>query len=187
MAIGFVTTSAYKFSKLNEVWQTSNDLPPLEQIVANTPEIQSDNNHEVAAYSAQWAAHHWQRPMIKEDVGLYLHALGGFPGPYLKHVETWLRTDGLLQLMTKAIDRSAHYQLSIGYCEPDGEPQVFSVDIPGHIITEPRGGGAMQTDQLFVVDGHTLTIAEELAQDCFQRPTDHYQQLIKWLQPKLSV
>ena len=50
----------------------------IEQLPKETPEIQAKTNREVAEFSAQWAANKFGLPVIKEDVGMYIEALGGF-------------------------------------------------------------------------------------------------------------
>ena len=51
-----------------------------------TPEIQSYNVEDVSAYSALYAAKELNKPVIKSDVGYFIPALNGFPGPFVKYI-----------------------------------------------------------------------------------------------------
>lgn len=50
----------------------------------DTPEIQSHDVEDVSKYSAIYAANKLNKAVIKSDVGYFIEALNGFPGPLFK-------------------------------------------------------------------------------------------------------
>ena len=104
MKVTFVTGNMGK-------WEIGRDIfarygLELAQAKMETPEIQSLDVTEVAAYSAQYAAKKLNTPVIKSDVGYYIPALGGFPGPFIKYINQTLSDKDLLRLMKGVKDRS---------------------------------------------------------------------------------
>lgn len=175
----FITTNDYKFKRFTE----SAGLEGFEvlQLKEETPEIQATNNRQVAEYSAKWAADKFQRAVLKEDVGIYIHAYKGFPGPYLSQIEKQLETEGFLRLLTDATDRSAYWEYAIAYCEPGQEPVSFYTQHKGSYANEARGQSGWYTDKMFVPEGQPKTVAELLDADEYVRDEKHYEQLRSFL------
>lgn len=172
--IYFVTTNNYKFKKFSQ----SLDLQyiELEQLSEETPEIQAGNNQEIAAFSAEWAANKFNLPVAKEDIGLYIETLKGFPGPYLNQVEKWIETDGFIDLMRSKDNRSAYWEYAISYCEPGKAPVTFSTHQKGSVAPEARGKSGWYADKIFIPAGQDKTIAELLDENKYVRNEDHYSQ-----------
>lgn len=182
--IYFVTQNNYKFQKFQEA--ISEPFFQFEQLSLATPEIQAENNRRVAEYSAQWAASDQGKSVICEDVGLYIKAYGGFPGPYLSQVEKWLKTPGFLKLMAGEKDRSAYWEYAVAYCEPGKQPVSFHTIHTGNIALEARGVDGWYADKVFIPDGKTETIAQLLDNKLYQRNKDHYEKLAEYLKSNLT-
>lgn len=69
-------------------------------------EIQAEDVELIARHKAAQAYARATRPIIVEDSGLFVDALSGFPGPYLKAVMTTVGTGGLLRLLDGKYDRN---------------------------------------------------------------------------------
>ena len=162
-------------------------LEPLGYTVDNikieTPEIQADDVSEVAKYSAKWAANELGVPVLKNDSGLFVNALSGFPGVYTHYVDDTLGVDGLLKLMDGIEDRSAYFKESIAYCEPGGEPIVFEGITKGKIDTKKSGTYGWSWDFVFIPDGEEQTLG------CFPDDErwkfwslDAYKELVKYIE-----
>lgn len=63
------------------------------------PEIQADTIEEVAKCSAEFATKTLNCAVLKNDSGLVIPALNGFPSAYTHYVEDTLGEDGILKLM----------------------------------------------------------------------------------------
>ena len=78
-------------------------LGPLGYSVNNvkidTPEIQADDVTDVAKYSAKWASEKLKCDVLKNDTGLFVEGLKGFPGVYTHYASDTIGEDGLLKLM----------------------------------------------------------------------------------------
>ena len=117
-----------------------------------TPEIQSRDNAEVAAYSAQYGANKLNRPVIKMDSGFFIDALNGFPGPFVKYVDTQIGAELFLKLLKDIKNRNANIKHSLAYCEPNGEPIVFNGGCDGTIVEEVRSESGSFIDKLFIAN-----------------------------------
>ena len=177
--IYFVTTNNYKFQKCRTYFESEN--LDIVQLSIETPEIQAADNKTVAEYSAKWAADKYRTPVLKEDIGLYIEALSGFPGPYLNHVEKWIDTAGFLSLMANKENRNAYWEFCIAYCEPSEKPVSFSTFPNGTIAHEAKGSGGWIADKVFIPMGNLQTIAELLDEKKFKRDQSHYRALKDYL------
>ena len=179
MIIYFITTSTYKFGQFcSSIKIRGVEFKKLKKVI---PEIQAKSNGEVAEFSASWAANNYGFPVIKEDVGLYIDALSGFPGPYLSQVEKWIRKEGLLRLMTRIKNRKAYWEYAIAYCEPGRKAVSFSTIQWGVISEKARGKGGYDSDKIFIPNDSNKTIAELIDVGRYVRNDVHYHQLGNYL------
>ncbi|MFL5658311.1 MAG: non-canonical purine NTP pyrophosphatase [Ktedonobacteraceae bacterium] len=176
----FLTTNAYKFKKFSELTHSQSIL--IEQLSEVTPEIQAKNNREVAEFSAKWAADKFGLPVIKEDVGMYIEALGGFPGVYLNQIENWIGSEGYLRLLKGIHNRSAFWEYAIAYCEPDIEPVSFYTYQHGGISTEIKGESGYYADKIFIPKDCKKTIAELLDSGTYIRNDSHYIEMLSYVE-----
>ena len=131
----------------------------VDNVKMETPEIQADDVVEVSKYSASWAAEKLQKPVLKNDTGLFVNALKGFPGVYTHYADDTITEDGLLKLMKGVSDRSAYFKESIAYCEPGKEPVVFVGITKGKIATRKSGKYGWTWDHVFIPDGESKTLS----------------------------
>ena len=111
----------------------------IDNIKMETPEIQADDVTDVSKYSAKWAAEKLGVPVLKNDSGLFVNSLKGFPGVYTHYADDTIGEEGLLKLMEGIEDRTAYFKESIAYCEPGKEPVVFEGLTKGRIDTKKSG------------------------------------------------
>ena len=126
-------------------------------------EIQSDDLVEVARFASADAAKNYQRPLIVEDTGLFIDALGGFPGPYASFVFRSIGSEAILRLLRGGggeEERRATFRSAVAYCEPGGVPRVFSGSILGAIAKKAAGRGGFGFDPIFIPAGQVLTLAQ---------------------------
>ena len=157
----------------------------VDNIKMETPEIQADDVSDVAKYSAKWAANELNKAVLKNDSGLFVKSLNGFPGVYTHYVDDTLGVDGLLKLMEGIEDREAYFKESIAYCEPGKEPIVFEGYTKGRIDTKKSGTYGWSWDFVFIPDGEDKTLG------CFPDDErwkywslDSYKKLVEYLEKK---
>jgi XTP/dITP diphosphohydrolase len=122
----------------------------------DTPEIQSLSVEEVALYSAKYAAAKLGAAVIKSDVGYYIPALGGFPGPFIKFINQMLSADDLLNLMNGKTDRRLIIKECLALSQPGGDDKVFTYDIIARIADKADGVGS-PIDQVMILEGFEKT------------------------------
>ncbi len=98
--------------------------------------------------------------IVVEDDGLYIEALGGFPGPYSEYVYRTIGLRGVLKLLEDVDNRRAVFKSALGVYTPSGKIEVVCGEVSGYIARELRGSGGFGYDPIFVPDGYDLTFAE---------------------------
>ena len=115
---------------------------------------------EVAMSGAKYACHKLNRHVIVEDAGLFIKALGDFPGTYSHYVQDTLGNSGILKLMNDVSDRYAEFRSVIGYCAPNSEPKTFLGKVEGEIAVEEKGDLGFAFDPIFYVPSLDKTFGE---------------------------
>ena len=118
-------------------------------------------------------------PALADDSGVCVHALGGEPGVpsarYAAAAEGSTGREGqdrrnnekLLQALSAATDRRAHYYCVIVLVRHTADPQplIAEAEWHGEILREPRGTGGFGYDPLFLVPEFGRTGAELLPEE----------------------
>ena len=157
MKIVYITGNKFKLLLAKKV------LEPIgieiENRVIDCPEIQSDSIEEVAKFSSKYASKELQCDTLKNDSGLVIPALKGFPSAYSKYVEETITEDGILRLMEGVDDRSAYFLEVLAYTEFNQEPIVFVSKTNGCIAREKSGENGWGYDKIFIPEGENQTLA----------------------------
>ena len=131
----------------------------VENKVIDCPEIQSNSIEEVAKFSSKHASDVLQCDTLKNDSGLVIPALNGFPSAYSKYVEETLTEDGIIKLMEGIEDRSAYFLEVLAYTELNKDPIVFISKTRGSIAKEKTGENGWGYDKIFIPEGEQQTLA----------------------------
>ncbi len=106
-------------------------------------------------------------PVIADDSGLMVDALGGAPGVYSARYagEGCSYSDNNVKLLAAlegvpGSERGAQFVTVITMIWPDGSKLTARGECKGHIIGETRGDKGFGYDPLFVPDGYDDTFAE---------------------------
>lgn len=130
----------------------------IEQKKMDVPEIQHDSIEEVAKFSAKWASEKLKCDVLKNDSGLCVDVLNGFPGPYTHYVSDTLGEDGLLKLLEGIENRKAHFVETLAYCKYGEEPITFVAITNGTISKVKQGEYGWSWDFIFIPEGETKTL-----------------------------
>jgi XTP/dITP diphosphohydrolase len=114
----------------------------VEQCTVEIPELQHPDVGEIALAKARHAHRIVGRPVMVEDSAFYVHSLGGFPGPYVKHMMDTIGVPGLLKLVEDTEDRSAHFESALAYQWDDQQAKVFLEPGPAWEIRSVQRTGA---------------------------------------------
>ena len=119
-------------------------------------EMQSDSLEEIAAAKAAAARDLVGGPALVEDDGLFIHSLGGFPGPYSSYVFDTIGNKGILRLLSGV--GTAVFCAVVAYSDSE-HAACFRGEVPGRIAAKPQGDG-WGYDPIFMPDGAGGTFAQ---------------------------
>ncbi|MCR8643292.1 hypothetical protein NV379_11525 [Paenibacillus sp. N1-5-1-14] len=154
MELTYVTSNAAKFEIATTV--LSETSIQLNQSHLDIPEIQSMDVNEIARFSSIWARDKLGESVVVTDVGLYINALNGFPGPFVKYANNWLTAEQVIKLLEDKEDRTVYIKESLAYCPVDSEPQIFQREIKGSLATELTANKGSVMDRLVIPDNNPL-------------------------------
>src|SRR5437870_8397733 len=160
-SISFATSNSHKFREVELALRRLG--VGVKRLRGKGLEIQSDDTAEVARFASADAAKKYERPLIVEDTGLFIDALGGFPGPYASFVFRSVGSEAILRLLggeKKGEERRATFVSAVAYCEPGGVPAVFRGSTVGAIAKKACGRGGFGFDPIFIPAGQSLTFAQ---------------------------
>ena len=131
----------------------------LEAVALDLPEIQSLDLEQVLRAKADEAWRRLQRPLVVEDTGMELSALGGFPGPLVKWMLDAVGPEGLARCALSLGDPHAIVRCQVLYL--DGETAVIGEGVDrGELVLPARGDAGFGWDPVFVAEGSTRTWGE---------------------------
>lgn len=156
MKINYITTNKFKVLVAKEI------LNPLgievEAKSIDCPEIQADTIEEVAKFSSKYASDVLQEDTLKNDSGLIIPALNGFPSAYTKYVEQTIGVDGVLKLMEGIENREAYFVEVLAYTKYGQEPVTFVSKTAGKLAKVKSGEFGWSWDFVFIPNGESKTL-----------------------------
>ena len=112
---------------------------------------------ENAFIKAEAACKALNLPVIADDSGICVNALGGAPGIYSArfcgvHGDDKANRDLLLKKLENASDRTAYFESAIALVRPNGENVTAQGRTYGHILCRETGEGGFGYDCIFFSD-----------------------------------
>ena len=132
---------------------------PIKPMRADLEEIQSLDLEEIVKAKAIKAFELVQKPLFVDDVGLYIEAWNGFPGPFVKYLRDAVGNEGLLKMMKNETNRKIIAKAAIGF-HNGKEVITFMGEVKGTLAVEPRGQGGWGWDPIFIPSHTDKTYAE---------------------------
>ena len=130
----------------------------IEAVEVDLPEIQSLDYLEVLHAKGEEAWRRLARPLVVEEAGLGLAALGGFPGPLVKWMLEAVGAAGIARTAAALGDSRATACCLLLY--RDAERSVVAEGTTEGILVAPRGAGGFGWDPVFLPAGSERTFAE---------------------------
>lgn len=156
--VRFVSSNRHKYDEALPVLKGLGVRVEYERALLQ--EVQSDELVVIAQAKARDAHCRLGMPVIVEDDGLFIEALGGFPGAYSSYVMRTIGIAGVLKLLDgSGSDRRAKFSAAIAY-DDGSESRAFEASVRGSISEAPRGEKSWGYDPVFVPDGRDKTFAE---------------------------
>ncbi|HLR08334.1 MAG TPA: XTP/dITP diphosphatase [Bacillota bacterium] len=141
----------------------------LLELSESIPDIQEtgDTFSENAALKAEAIANHLKRPVLADDSGLVIDALGGKPGVYSaryagEYANDQENVDKVLREMQDIPphNRSARFICVLAIAQPDEKTIFKEGSCEGTIAFKPMGDRGFGYDPIFIPKGYTKTMAE---------------------------
>ncbi len=146
-------------------------------------EIQSLDLREISEHKVRQAYEKIRKPVLVEDVGFTLEALGKLPGPFIKWFLESLGDEGVCRLLDGYESRRAFGQVCYAYY--DGKKvKFFEGRVNGTVPSKPRGSRFFGWDFIFIPDGTNKTYSEMDDQELEKfslRTTTVYPEIKKFL------
>jgi len=123
------------------------------------PEIQEMDLLAVLRAKGEEAWRRLRRPIVVEETGLSLAALGGFPGPLVKWMLEAVGAVGIARTAHALDDPRATASCALIYRDAE-TTLVAEGETHGLLVLEPRGEDGFGWDPVFVPAGRQETYAE---------------------------
>ncbi|MCL4839783.1 MAG: non-canonical purine NTP pyrophosphatase [Thermoanaerobaculia bacterium] len=131
----------------------------LDAVDLDLPEIQSLDLSEVLRAKAAEAWRRLGRAVVVEETGLYLAALGGFPGPLVKWMLAAVGAEGIAR--TALALGEARVEARCALLWLDGEREILAEgSTHGRLVLPGRGRRGFGWDPVFQPDGEERTYGE---------------------------
>ena len=158
----FATGNIHKFNEVRSILSKFGFAVGMLRLKGD--EIQSDSLKEIADAAVTNAYNRTKLPIFVEDAGLFINALGGFPGPYAAYVYKTIHNSGLIKLLENITDRHAKFESVIAFCDKTlCEPKCFWGESKGRITQNeriPSGKTSFGFDPIFQPVGSKKSFSE---------------------------
>jgi XTP/dITP diphosphohydrolase len=132
---------------------------PLEIADIDVDEVQSMDLEYVSRKKTEAAYKILKRPVITDDVGVFIEGWNNFPGPFIKYVHQILGNKKILELLKNEQNRNVIVKSAVSF--HDGKKiHTFVGEVRGTIATEERGTEGWGFDPIIIPSGETETYAE---------------------------
>jgi len=157
--INYVTGNIKKFKNAENFFKNKNFI--LTQKKVEIYEIQGLDAISITKSKAEQAWQKIKKPLFVNDAYWIIPALKGFPGPYMKYINTWFTPQDILNLMKDKIDRKIILRDTIVYID-DKKTKIFTNDHEGTILKSMYCGEYVNpTDAVISLSKSGKSIAEE--------------------------
>jgi inosine triphosphate pyrophosphatase len=154
--ITFITSNKHKLQELKLILKNDNIVSEKIDLI----ELQGSPQY-ISIEKCKYASSKLNnKTVLVEDTSLCFEALGGLPGPYIKHFYDNIGNDGLYKLLEGFSDKRA-YALCIFALQEPGKPvQLFEGAVHGTIVKPKDSTNGFGWDNIFKPDNSELTFAE---------------------------
>ena len=156
----------------------------LTQTKLDTYEIQGSDAITIAEFKVRQAWEQLREPLFINDACWIIPALNGFPGPYMKYINSWFSPRDFINLMQDKADRTIILRDTIVYIDEQGS-QVFTNDHKGIILKLIYHGEYKNpSDAVISLSKSGKSLAEEVVNKSFFLEGEDiiWNKFISWLQ-----
>ena len=160
----FSTGNATKFANAKSI--CDNYDINLVQNNLEIDEIQSEDPERVINDKVQKAYDQLRKPVIVSDDSWEIPGLNGFPGAYMKSINSWFTPQDFANLTRSLTDRRVFLHSRLAYTDDGETVKLFLNSHEGYLLEEPRGNAGPPSQKVISMAGDNgLSIAEVYDQD----------------------
>ena len=188
MRINYVTTNETKIVVAQRI--LAGYGVEVEPMRIETPEIQSVDGKDVCQYSARYASRLLGKEVVKSDVSYSIPALHGFPGPFVKYVNSWLGVADVLALLRDKSDRRVFITEYVCLAKTDEIVHTFFSTREGTISDRVHAENGSMFDKLVIPKGHATpqnTWSEDDQRAFFTRHQRAWHDLGRHLNERIEI
>lgn len=157
MKIYFITGNLGKVREFRQILEPDVEVKHLK---IDYPELRSDDPVEIASLAAKQLADKLNKAIVVEDSGLFIPALGDFPGTCSAYIHKRIGLKGLLKIMKGIKQRKCFYKSAVAYCKPGSRPVCFLGQEQGKIAASIKGKHGFGHDPIFIPKGKKKTYGQ---------------------------
>ena len=163
--ICFATNNSHKLDEVRAILSGNLELMSLNELNF-TEEIPEpyETIEENALAKAQFVFDNLHIPVLADDSGLEIEALGGKPGVHSAHYSGTRDNKANIDLVLKEMEgqknRQARFKSVMAFIDLDGKPQAFEGIVEGEIAVNIKGEQGFGYDPIFIPQGYKQTFAE---------------------------
>ncbi len=132
---------------------------PIHIASIDLPEIQESDIEKIVTQKVIDAYEEVKNPVLVDDVGVYISAWNGFPGPLLKFLIKAGGNSLILKMLGDEKNRKAEFVSAIGFYDGD-KLKTFIGKVTGTLTTEVMDKSNNMVDAIFIPDGADKTYSE---------------------------
>lgn len=127
--INFVTSNKGKINTLKRLFKLNDINIEIVPQKLDIVEPQAHTVNEVSKSKALQAYKILNEPVVVEDGGFYIDALGNFPGVYVRYILDTIGVDGIIKLLEGKENRKALFYSCTTFINENGEIFQFENDL----------------------------------------------------------
>jgi len=182
MQLTFITGNREKF----EIAEATCRPLGIEFVHKTLPldEIQGETSEPIILHKAKTAFTSLGIPVVVSDDFWRIPGLQGFPGAYMKSINSWFTTQDWLNLTLPLSDRRIILDQSLCYFAAD-QQKIFTVSHMGSLLAKARGNYGNPLQKILAMPGDNgLSVAEAYDKGAVHAERDvaeGWRQLTAWL------
>lgn len=158
MDLIFVTSNNKKYKIAESILKGKNIS--LSRRSIQLDELQTDDLLQIANSSAIQAFNRIGSMVAVTDVGFYIPALKGFPGPFVKYINQYLSSENLVNLMSGVHDREVIIKECLVIVKSEFERDIYFSEFHGYLSEMPSTCDGTSFEKLFIPDGFSMPISD---------------------------
>lgn len=144
-------------------------------------ESRSEDPAKIALEKAKQVFHVIRQPVIVEDSGFFIEALGGFPMTHIKFSLQTLGINAILKALRNEKNRKAYWKMTVAYVSAVNKCKTFTFIEKGELTQEPRPiNRTLMSDywRIYIpkmIKNNTLALSE-MEEESLKQWKDYYAQ-----------